>query len=277
MQNIIKYWPSCKEVLNGRPIALFLDFDGTLSPIAPTPDQAILPNENRILLQKLSHHKNCVVTVISGRSIEDLKDKLKMNNIIYVGNHGLEIHGLRIHFENLLPLNIKQSIQKINDELTHSFSPIQGVILENKELTLSLHYRLVDEKDVLPIKKVFIHICEPYRRSGEIQIRFGKKVLEVRPCIKWNKGHAVSWLLKKYALTIDPSIMPIYIGDDETDEDAFAMLKDVGLTVVVGKQPSQARYYVEDCQNVTWILKEILRLLDATEQQAPKSLFIHKE
>lgn len=110
-----------------------------------------------------------------------------------------------------------------------------------------------------------------------MEIRFGKKVLEVRPYIKWNKGHAVSWLLKKYALTIDPSIVPIYIGDDETDEDAFAMLKDVGVTVVVGHQPSQARYYVEDPRSVTWILKEILRLLETTEQKAPKSLFVQKE
>lgn len=83
MQNIIKNWNSCKEVINGRTIALFLDFDGTLSPIAPTPDEAIFPNENRILLQKLSNHKTCVVTVISGRSIENLKNKLRMNNLVY--------------------------------------------------------------------------------------------------------------------------------------------------------------------------------------------------
>jgi trehalose 6-phosphate phosphatase len=262
MQNIYTQWSTVKQTLPDKPIALFLDFDGTLAPIAPTPEEAVIPKENKLLLQKLSTHKRCKVTIVSGRSMEDLKNKLKLENIIYVGNHGLEIQGLRIHFENLLPVNMKRSIQEINDALTRTMTPIPGVVLENKALTLSLHYRLVEEKDIMPIKKIFIKICEPYRRKGEIQIRFGKKVLEVRPCIKWNKGHAVSWLLKKYSLAAEETLTPFYMGDDETDEDAFTILKETGYTVVVGNQPSEARYYVENTAKVTWLLEQILKWLD---------------
>jgi trehalose-phosphatase len=262
----MRIWPSYKKILAGRPLAIFLDFDGTLAPIAPTPNEAHFLPENQRLLSQLIKHPHCKVAIISGRAIEDLKNKVGLDGIIYVGNHGLEIEGPHIHFQSLMPPQLKKIIDKIRDKLLHQLCSIKGVILEDKGLTLSLHYRLVEEKQLIPLKDKFNKICEPFRKHQEIEITTGKKVLEVRPAIPWHKGHAVSWLLKEHGLAEGQQrVMPLYIGDDMTDEDAFGILKDIGLTVVVGKQPSQAHYYLENVQEVAWFLEQILHLLNSPE------------
>lgn len=260
MQSLVKHWPSCKKDMENKFMAVFLDYDGTLTPIAPTPGQAVLPVENKVLLQKLSKNNHCRIAVVSGRSLLDLKPKLAIKGIAYVGNHGLEIEGPDIHFKGLLPPQTKRLIEQIKNKLDLRLSSIKGVLLEDKELTLSLHYRLVEKKNVPTVKRRFITICEPYRRRGEIRIGLGKKVFEVRPPIKWNKGHAVSWLLRKYRLAEEKPVIPVYVGDDRTDEDAFAVIKNKGLTVLVGKRPSKARYYLNNTREVTWFLNELLQL-----------------
>lgn len=260
MKHLIKNWSLYKKIIAGKHLAFFLDYDGTLAPLASTPAKAVFPTENKTLLEILSRNKKYKVTIVSGRAIEDVRRKVGIKKLTYVGNHGLEIEGPQIRFESLLPPHVKQSVEQIKNELIRNLAKVPGVLLEDKGLTLSLHYRLVDRKNVPEVKKVFLRICKPYRQQQKIKIGLGKEVLEIRPPIEWNKGHAVSWLLKEYRLTEDKDMMPIYIGDDLTDEDAFRILRGAGLTIVVGQRPSRAQYYVQDTKEVTWVLEQILQL-----------------
>jgi trehalose-phosphatase len=260
MNHLLNHWKECKDTFEGRPLALFLDFDGTLSPIAPTPDEAVFPKKNKDLLEKISKSNKCKVTVVSGRSLKDIKKRVGIRQMTYVGNHGLEIEGPKIKFEYLIPKHIQKSIHQLKEELIRSLSSIKGLLFDEKGLTLSIHYRLVPAPQVFPVKKIFTQTSDPYRKRGEVQVTFGKKVLEIRPPVKWNKGHAVSWLLDKYPLIENHSLVPFYIGDDETDEDAFTILKDAGITSVVGEQPTAAEYYLQNQKEVTKVLQEIARL-----------------
>ena len=260
MKSLVKSWASCQKILEGKSLALFLDFDGTLSPIAPTPEQAAFPNENKTLLKELSQIKKYKLAVVSGRALKDLKNKVGIKGIVYIGNHGWEIEGPDIRFQSLLPQFTQQSFEHIKQELTRQLTPIKGVLIEDKGLTVALHYRLVANKKVSKVQRIFSQICEPYRRREEIKIGTGKKVIEIQPLASWNKGHAVSWLLKKYQGGGNQTVIPVYIGDDATDENAFAILKDKGLTVGVGQYSSQAQYYLDDTRDVTWFLEEILKL-----------------
>lgn len=265
MKSIVKDWPACRQILAGECLALFLDYDGTLSPIAPTPEEAVFPDENKALLKELSRNKKYKIAIVSGRALADVKHIVGIKGIVYVGNHGLEIEGPDIHFQSLMPYHEQQAFEKIKKELCRQLVPIKGILIEDKGLTMALHYRLVAEKEIPKIQRLFSQICEPYRQQQEIKTTSGKKVLEIQPLTAWNKGHAVSWLLKQYRRKENQTVIPIYIGDDATDENAFAILKDKGLTVVVGQNPSRAQYYVDDTREVTWLLKEILKLSDKEE------------
>jgi trehalose-phosphatase len=108
------------------------------------------------------------------------------------------------------------------------------------------------------VKRIFEYVCMPYRRKNEIKIHAGKKVLELRPPGEWDKGKAALWLLRKHEILHGKgNVLPVYIGDDSTDEDAFEALKNKGITVLVGspRKFSTAQYYLAQPQEVTEILK----------------------
>ncbi len=253
-------WLNCRNLLENKTVALFLDFDGTLAPLAATPQQAEITPRNKVILENLAQAKNTKVAIISGREVKDLKAKIGVKDIIYVGNHGLEMAWDFINFESFIPPEARQATNSIKGELARRLSLIKNIIIEDKKLTLSVHYRLVDDKDWPQLMKIFFEVCRPYLIDKKIRICTGKKVLEVRPYAPWEKNHAISWLLKKYQENEEKKIFPIFVGDDKTDEVAFSQLKDNGLTVIVGREPSLAQYYVNDTTEVTWMLEEILKL-----------------
>jgi len=260
MRHLTAVWSSYQSTLDNKHLALFLDFDGTLAPIAPMPKDAALEHRNKTLLRKLAYSKNCKLTIISGRSLEDLKAMIDIKKIVYVGNHGLEMEWENINFENFIPQGAQEAIGKISFALMNQLSHIEGVLIEDKKLTLSMHYRLVDQKDVAQVKEIFFEVCRPYLMDDQIEICLGKKVLEVLPYAAGNKRQSMLWLLKKYADQEGHELFPIFVGDDKTDETAFAQFKDTGLTVIVGQQPSNAQYYLNDTKEVTWLLQELLKL-----------------
>ncbi|MEW6680836.1 MAG: trehalose-phosphatase [bacterium] len=245
-------WERLKKTLRSKSLFLFLDYDGTLTPIGETPDKAVISKERKSLLNKLSRSPHCRVAIISGRSLRDIKALIGLKNIIYVGNHGLEIKGLKIKFSP----HLKSIIRHIYEDLANKLSKIKGVLIEDKGLTISVHYRLVDEKDIKEFLNIFNEITNPYLACDKIKIDAGKKVYEIKPPVVWDKGKAVLWLLG------ENNIFPIYIGDDVTDEDAFLALKDKGLTVFVGEKgvSSKAGYYLNNTEEVIEFIRRILEL-----------------
>ena len=259
MKYLFAEWDKLKKALDDKIILLNLDYDGTLTPIAATPEEAVLSPDVKSVLEELARLKNCELVIISGRALDDIREMVGLKNIVYVGNHGFEIAGPRIHFESLMPPDIKETFMKIKDELIKNFTRLEGVIIEDKGLTLSVHYRLVPEKMTDSVSKIFRKVCRSYLRKKQIRIGSGKKVFEIKPPIEWDKGKAVLWLLAQQARANGKNrVFPIYIGDDRTDEDVFLTLKKNGITVFVGQDGrSAARYYVKDTGEVLRFLRLI--------------------
>lgn len=241
---------------------MFLDCDGTLTPIVNTPNKVIISQKTRRLLDLLSRKKNCGIAIISGRSLDDIKKRVGLNNIIYSGNHGFQIEGPKIKHELAVPLGYKKVLQCIKAQLKEKLCGVKGVFVEDKKLSLALHFRLADKRQLTFIKTVFHESIILYLVKNKIKIRPGKKILEVIPPVHWDKGRIVLWLLARQVFALKKkNILPIYIGDDVTDEDAFKALKNKGLTVFVGETGnSKADYYLKDTKEVTKFLRLIMDL-----------------
>ena len=262
MEYLFSHRNKLKDRLKDKFVLLFLDYDGTLTPIVETPDKAVISKERKDLLDKLSTSSHYRVAIISGRSLNDIKGLVGLKDIIYAGNHGLEIEGPKIKFESHVSLRLKSVIRNIAEELSKRLSSIKGVLIEDKGLTLSIHYRLVDKKNIPQVKTIFHETVILYLVRNKIKIKTGKMVLEVRPSSEWDKGKVVLWLLARQQFALgEKRVFPVYIGDDVTDEDAFKVLKRKGLTVFVGEPgSSKADYYVKDPEEVTQFLRLILDL-----------------
>ena len=143
--------------------------------------------------------------------------------------------------------------------MEQKISYIRGAFVEDKGLSLSLHYRLVDKKQVPQIKTIFHEAVILYLVRNKIKIKPGKMVLEVRPPAEWDKGKVVLWLLaRRNFISGEKNVLPVYIGDDITDEDAFRALKRKGLTVFVGEPgDSKADYYLKNTEEVVKFLRLI--------------------
>lgn len=254
-----------KKALKSKFLYIFLDFDGTLAPIAETPDEAVMPKKIKGLLRRLSSMPNCKIAIVSGRALEDVSKRVGLKNIVYAGNHGLEVKGPKIDFKIRLPRLYIKTLGKIKDRLVKGLSSVKGVIIEDKGFSLSVHYRSADKKDIPLVKSEFYSTVFLYESRKNVLTRTGKMALEIRPPVAWDKGKAVLWLLarRKFALRGKGiKVLPIYIGDDDTDEDAFGSLKDRGVTVFVGKPGrTKARFYVKNSFETAILLKSILEVL----------------
>lgn len=259
MEHLFDRWNKVAERLKGKYLFIFLDFDGTLTPIADTPGKAVLPAETKLLLRILSDSLNVKLALISGRNIRDIRKKVRLKNIIYSGNHGLEIEGPKIKFKFPLPPGYRKTLKKIRSELKEKGSSFRGILIEDKGVSLSLHYRLVDKKEIPALKAVFRKVMRSSQGGNKFRVRSGKMVLEVRPAAVWDKGKVVLWLLRKQSFAPKGArSLPIYIGDDTTDEDAFKALKNKGLSVFVGRpKGSRAQYYLKNTGEVKDFLRKM--------------------
>jgi trehalose-phosphatase len=262
MKYLFDYYKNLKKDLADKYIILFLDYDGTLTPIVSRPEKAFISQEVKELLNGLSKSPKCKLAIISGRALKDIKKKVGIPGIIYVGNHGLEIEGPKIKFENQISSRLLAIIRNLKEELTHKLSKIKGIFVEDKNITLSVHYRLASRSGYLLGRKIIEAEILPFLARNKIKVSYGKKVIEIKPQVAWNKGRVVAWLLARQSFILgDQPIMPIYLGDDVTDEDAFGMLKNKGLTIYIGKpKNSQAKYYLRGTWEVYEFLKKILCL-----------------
>lgn len=244
-----------KNAMAGKEPVVFLDYDGTLTPIVATPDLAVISEEMRETVAALS--KKHKVSIVSGRSTDDVRGKAGIKGIFYAGSHGFEIvdpqGNVTIHEE---ASKIRPVIDEIHKRLSEDVKHIQGALIENVKYTVSCHYRLVDEGHFPEFEKI---INEALAQYSQLRKTSGKKVFELRPKINWDKGKAVNWILD--VLRFDPHWqIAIYIGDDTTDEDAFKVLEEKGFGVVVADLPreSKAQYAVKDVGEVKKVL-EILQ------------------
>lgn len=244
-----------KTIKSHHRIILFLDYDGTLVSIKKTPSLAILPYTIREQLQRLAEQHNLSLVLITGRSHSDIKNLVRIKNITIVSNHGYQISTGKkkwIHPEvkRFLPL-----LKKISQSLMESLKPFPETLVEDKEITLTVHFRNEEKRLVPLVKKNISRIVQEH--FSKFRTTMGKKIIEVRPNIAWDKGRAVLKVLTMLRFQRNKHTI-VYIGDDKTDEDAFKMLRHKAITIRVGwSRNSQAEYYVRNPQEVQEFLDKI--------------------
>jgi trehalose 6-phosphate phosphatase len=248
-----------KEKLKNKKPAVFLDYDGTLTPIVPNPEDATLTEEARQVLRDLS--RRCFVAIVSGRDRADVKSLVNLDELVYSGSHGFDSAGPGFIQQHEGGKKLLPDFDKAEKELTEMLSAIPGARVDRKLFAIAVHYRHVAEEQVSEVQKIVDEIMprfNGFKKTG------GKKIIELKPNMDWDKGKAVNWLLEKLNLN-NPDILPIYIGDDFTDEDAFKTLKEIGgVGILVGDhgEKSDADFRLFHPEEVKDFLKELIVFLD---------------
>jgi len=231
-------------------VFLSLDFDGTLAPITVNPGTATMPVESRRALKALEAGHRSSVAIISGRALPDLRERVRMEEIIYAGNHGLEITGPGLHFVEPNAALRVEALEELSRHLQVRLRHIPGVEVESKVLTSSIHFRRASVSSLDEVHKTVLDALTPV--VSLFQVTQGLQVFEIRPRVNWHKGLAIRWI--RDALGQRDALV-VYIGDDLTDEDAFRALPD-GITISVGRVSGTcARYYVEVQESVQDFLR----------------------
>ena len=245
-------------------IFLALDYDGTLVPIAPSPSEARPSPELLATLAQLSKDPTLSVTIVSGRQLSDLCALISVPGLTYIGTHGAELCTANGDTRQLVPTGVlTMTVARLQRELLPIFAHVPGLLLENKRFALALHYRLAQPEVEEWAIGQFVAVVQDHLRKGlALEIIYGKKVIEVRQ-IGVNKGHALRTLLA----TALPMTLPIYIGDDQTDEDAFQFLDGRGLTILVADhpRPTAAHYLLNNPREVLRFLGSLRALRDSSQ------------
>jgi alpha,alpha-trehalase len=255
----LESFEAIKESIRGKEVVVFLDYDGTLTRIVPRPEDALLSEKMREILIRLA--AQCTVAVVSGRGLKDVKKRVDIDDLYYAGSHGFEIegtHGLKMEHDEA-----KGFLHVLDDaeaNLIELLSDIQGAQVERKKFSIAVHYRNVDEDETATVEGIVNHTIEQY---PALRKSFGKKVYDLRPDMDWGKGKAITWLMDALDLEL-PGVIPFYLGDDLTDEDAFRTLelKGTGIVVGEGSRGTAASYRLENTDQVMDFLKQLVLLLE---------------
>lgn len=244
---------------HGKGFVLFLDYDGTIVPIRRVPSSAVISRGSKALIKKAAGTQGLKVCVVTGRSLENIRGILDIKGLSYIGNHGLEVW---FDGRSWSPSakGTKGALGRMLKAVKRELYGIKGVIIEDKGLSFSVHYRNVRAAGVPKVKEAASSI-----KPKGVRLREGKKVIEARPDIDWDKGKGV---LKWLNISKSSDSIQIYLGDDLTDEDAFRELKRTGLTVKVGAGKTIAKYRVRGLREVHSFIRFIISLVEKTTSKS---------
>jgi len=235
-----------------------LDFDGTLSALAPTPAKAFLPAKTKKILQQCSG--KFPVVIISGREVRDIKRKVSIPGIMCAGNHGLEWFEGNAIRRITIPLRTVRALELARKKIVLLQRKYPGSLVEDKYVVLAFHYRQVPALLLKKLRQDLHSLIFEFSDNKEIVIQKGKKVIELRPRIAWNKGSFARKALTFWQKKLNKKLLPLYIGDDATDEDVFTSLSSA-ITIRVGKsKTSQASYYLSSYAGVEPLLKNLCEM-----------------
>jgi trehalose-phosphatase len=240
---------------SGR-VAVFLDYDGTLTPIVSQPENAWLSDSMRQALRELA--ARAPVAILSGRDLDDVRRRVDIDCIVYGGSHGFDVAGPR-GLRRQMATDFLPDLNVVEKELHEGLDRIPGARVERKRFSVAAHYRNVKENDVAAVERAFGVVVA---RHPELRRIDGKKVYELLPDVAWDKGKAVIWLLETLGLDRE-NVRPVYIGDDRTDEDAFCALQQSGIGIFVSEQsqPTAASYSLKNPAEVQGFLRALTATL----------------
>jgi len=252
--------PTLAERLTGAPRLILLDVDGTLAPIAPTPAEAVVPDETKRVVADLAQLPDVHLAIVSGRAAADARRLVGVDGVWFIGNHGFEVVAPSGDF--VVDDRVAPFLERMTQAATRLAAieeTVHGAIVEDKRFTLSVHYRMVDRGAVLELR----HAVEAVAHELQLRTIDGKEVLELRPPIAVDKGTAVVALARSLgALGRGASVL--YIGDDRTDEDAFSALRRAAprsVTIRVGADggsATEAEYALRDTAATRELLEWLL-------------------
>ena len=258
----LRVYTQLKELVASRRPAVFLDFDGTPSEIVEQPDAATLVPVAAEALRALA--AQCPVAVISGRDLGDVRARVNVDGLWYAGSHGFELLAPDgTHHQKDAAAGVVDILAGAAGQIAETLGDIPGVAVEHKRFAVAIHYRNADPRDVDRV------VAETHKlgRSNGLRVTTGRKVIELRPDIACDKGTTVNWLLG-YIDGDDSAelgaVLPLYVGDDITDEDAFDAIQIDGAGIVVrhredGDRPSAALFSLESPSAVAEFLDRLAR------------------
>ncbi|KAM0914284.1 hypothetical protein ACQ4PT_011498 [Festuca glaucescens] len=239
----------------GKQVVVFMDYDGTLSPIVADPDKAFMTSEMRAAVRDVAEH--FPAAIVTGRCVEKVYSFVGLPELYYAGSHGMDIKG---------------PTSNAYEALVERTKGTPGARVENNKFCLSVHFRCVDEKSWSPLAEQVKAVLRDY---PDLKLTEGRKVLEVRPSIMWDKGKAVEFLLQSLGFDGRSDVQPVYLGDDRTDEDAFKVLgkSGHGLGILVSKCPraTDASYSLQDPNEVMEFLLRLVQWKRRRSSAAPRA------
>ncbi|KAJ4701307.1 Trehalose 6-phosphate phosphatase [Melia azedarach] len=258
------------EIMNatkGKKIVMFLDYDGTLAPIVQDPDRAFMTDEMREAVRNVARY--FPTAIVTGRCRDKVFSFVKLAGLYYAGSHGMDIEGpsknrkykkgnqalLFQPASEFLPM-----IDQVYKTLLEKTKSIPGAKVENNKFCLSVHFRCVDENSWADLAEQVKLVLDEYPK---LKLTQGRKVLEIRPTIKWDKGKALEFLLEALGYANSKDVIPVYIGDDRTDEDAFKALRNrgQGFGILVSKvaKETHATYSLQEPSEVKDFLRRLVQ------------------
>ncbi|KYK21116.1 hypothetical protein AYK25_03835 [Thermoplasmatales archaeon SM1-50] len=247
-----------KKILKSDVIFIFLDYDGTLVSFKDSPAKVITPERIKKVLRLLIQIQKIKVIIVTGRTLEDIKKLLHVKRLSFIALHGLYIDSPEgVQFQRKTAQKTRSLITVIKKNMHSILKEEKGAYLEDKGLTVVFHYRLLPKNRIRILRETFKTIVRDYDKKKILEFINGAKVIEARPK-GWNKGNAIELFLSHFANT--KKILPIYIGDDITDEDAFRTLAKKGITIHVThekKRKTAAHYWVKNPEEVAFFLESL--------------------
>ncbi len=245
--------------LAGRRPVVFLDYDGTLTPIVDRPEDAIISDSMREAMRRLAGR--CTVCLVSGRDRWVVQELMGIDDLMVAGSHGFDIWsptGGAIRRE--VGAGFEGLLDEVKARLREEVGDIDNTLVEPKSVSVAVHYRLVSEEERPKIKEIVDAVLAEH--PDELKVTPGKMVYEIQPKIDWDKGKAVLYLLEALKLDGD-DVVPIYLGDDITDEDAFEALEGRGIGVFVGRADDpEVSGRTTSADYVLHTMQEVERFLD---------------
>jgi trehalose-phosphatase len=210
-------------------LAVFLDYDGTLTPIRDRPEDAVISDSMREVVRRLA--ERVPVVVVSGRDRTVVQKLMVLDTLIVAGDHGFDIWSPTAgSIQREEGASFEGLLREVEAKLRAELANIPGALLEPKKFSVAVHFRLVPQEQRPRVKEIVDAVLGEH---PELKATPGKMVFEIQPRLDWDKGKAVLYLLKVLDLDRD-DVIPLYLGDDITDEDAFRALAGRGIGIFVG-------------------------------------------
>ena len=234
---VVNHWSDIEARIRAADHVLIAsDFDGTLSPIVPHPEDAYILPECADALSQLAELPKYDVAIVSGRALEDVQERAGISNLICCGNHGMEIVVPGMMIEDDAAGQARLIMADLRQTLEPAVSQITGAFVEDKGVSLSVHSRMTPEELESEVRETVRVATETAVAEGKIIVVQGKKVLDIRPAAARDKGAALRFVMDTLQRATGTQLFPVYIGDDTTDEDAFREVNlSGGISVLVGE------------------------------------------